>query len=255
MATRHGPITEGAEPKHVQLRAELAGWRHRARARQCDPLRARADGDVCRVARHRAPGHRGARRRGCAPPRAGQGHVRRSTPRAVAPPPRLVHPGHAPPWKDSVDARPPGRARSPAGGRRRLVRARPGRRPGGSSACAWPRASRWRSRPAGTPRLLPDLAATTSAGRSTSCSRREYGLAVDTADQTVRAEAADDDLARHLTSSVGDPVLAFERSQPLGGAPLERVISHYRGDRYELHISLDSTMPAGARTPPVEGTT
>ena len=72
---------------------------------------------------------------------------------------------------------------------------------------------------------------------------REYGLAVDTAEQTVRAEAADADLARHLDVTVGDPLMAFDRSSRSGGAPLERVLSHYRGDRYELHISLDSTMP------------
>jgi GntR family transcriptional regulator len=37
--------------------------------------------------------------------------------------------------------------------------------------------------------------------------------------------------------------MTFDRSSRSGGAPLERVVSHYRGDRYELHISLDSTMP------------
>ncbi len=72
---------------------------------------------------------------------------------------------------------------------------------------------------------------------------REYGLAVDTAEQTVRAEAADADLARHLDVAVGDPLMAFDRSSRSAGAPLERVLSHYRGDRYELHISLDSAMP------------
>jgi GntR family transcriptional regulator len=83
---------------------------------------------------------------------------------------------------------------------------------------------------------------------------REYGLAVDTADQTVRAEAADATLARRLGIAVGDPVLAFDRRSRSGGAPLEHVVSHYRGDRYELHVSLDSTMPEEARTPPPEGT-
>ena len=48
-------------------------------------------------------------------------------------------------------------------------------------------------------------------------------------------------------------MLAFDRRSRCGGAPLERVTSHYRGDRYELHFSLDSTMPDEARTPPLEG--
>jgi len=74
----------------------------------------------------------------------------------------------------------------------------------------------------------------------------EYGLAVDTAEQTVRAEAADEHVARHLGIRPGDAVLAFDRSSRTGGTPLERVLSHYRGDRYELHISLDSTMPQDA---------
>ena len=77
----------------------------------------------------------------------------------------------------------------------------------------------------------------------------EYGLAVDTAEQTVRAEAADATLARHLGVAVGDPLMAFDRSSRSGGAPLERVLSHYRGDRYELHISLDSTMPQDTQEP------
>ena len=72
-------------------------------------------------------------------------------------------------------------------------------------------------------------------------------MAVDTADQTVRAELADATLAHHLDVEPGDPVLAFDRRSRSGGAPLERVTSHYRGDRYELHVSLDSTMPEEAR--------
>ena len=70
----------------------------------------------------------------------------------------------------------------------------------------------------------------------------------------MRAETADADLARRLDVEPGDPLLAFDRLQPRGGAPLEQVTSHYRGDRYELHISLDSTMPEEPTRPPPEGT-
>ena len=98
-----------------------------------------------------------------------------------------------------------------------------------------------------SPRLLPDLGDHDLEQSLYELFAREYGLAVDTAEQTVRAEAADDELADRLDVAVGDPVMAFDRSSRSGGAPLERVLSHYRGDRYELHISLDSTMPQDAQ--------
>ena len=97
-----------------------------------------------------------------------------------------------------------------------------------------------------SPTLLPDLDRHDLGQSLYALFAREYGLAVDTAEQTVRSEGADDDLARHLDVRPGDPVMAFDRSSRTGGAPLERVLSHYRGDRYELHISLDSTMPQDA---------
>ncbi len=80
-----------------------------------------------------------------------------------------------------------------------------------------------------------------------------YGVPVDTADQTVRAELADAATAHHLGVQQGDPVLVFDRLSRSGGAPLEHVTSHYRGDRYELHVSLDCAMPDAAQPPPPEG--
>ena len=94
-----------------------------------------------------------------------------------------------------------------------------------------------------SPRLLPDLGSHDLEQSLYELFAQEYDLAVDTAEQTVRAETAGDDLARRLEVEVGGPVMTFDRSSRSGGAPLERVVSHYRGDRYELHISLDSTMP------------
>ena len=70
-----------------------------------------------------------------------------------------------------------------------------------------------------------------------------YGVAVDTAEQTVWAEVADERLARHLDVPARSAVMAFDRRGSTGGRPLERAVSHYRGDRYSLHVSLDSTMP------------
>ena len=105
-----------------------------------------------------------------------------------------------------------------------------------------------------SPALLPDLDRHDLGDSLYELFARVYGLVVDTAEQTVRAEAADATLAHHLDIGAGDPVLAFDRRSRTGAAPLEHVVSHYRGDRYELHISLDSTMPDHAGPPPTEGT-
>ena len=104
-----------------------------------------------------------------------------------------------------------------------------------------------------SPTLLPGLDRHDLARSLYELFAQEYGVVVDTAEQTVHAEVADPTLAHHLDVETGDPLLAFERRSRCAGAPLERVTSHYRGDRYELHISLDSTMPEEARTPPMEG--
>ncbi len=104
-----------------------------------------------------------------------------------------------------------------------------------------------------SPTLLPGLDRHDLARSLYELFAQEYGVVVDTPEQTVHAELADPTLAHHLDVEAGDPLLAFERRSRCGGAPLERVTSHYRGDRYELHVSLDSTMPEEARTPPLEG--
>ena len=91
--------------------------------------------------------------------------------------------------------------------------------------------------------LLPGLDGHDLTGSLYTILADAYGLAVDTADQTVWAEVADERLARYLAIEVGAPVMAFDRHGMSAGRPLERAVSHYRGDRYQLHVSLDSTMP------------
>ena len=93
-----------------------------------------------------------------------------------------------------------------------------------------------------SPTLLPGLDRHDLAGSLYELFAQVYDLPVDTAEQTVRAQPADATLAHHLDVEPGDAVLAFDRLSRSGGAPLEHVVSHYRGDRYELHVSLDSTM-------------
>jgi len=105
-----------------------------------------------------------------------------------------------------------------------------------------------------SPVLLPGLDRHDLAGSLYELFASQYGLRVDTAEQTVRAELADAALAHHLDVATGDPVLAFDRLSRTGDRPLEHVVSHYRGDRYELHVLLDRTMPDEAAAPPTEGT-
>lgn len=91
--------------------------------------------------------------------------------------------------------------------------------------------------------LLPDLVGHDLTGSLYTIFAEAYGVAVDTAEQTVWAEVADERLARHLDVPARSAVMAFDRRGSTGGRPLERALSHYRGDRYSLHVSLDSTMP------------
>ena len=79
------------------------------------PVRARADGDLRRLARHRAQGDRQPRRRRPAPPDPGQGHLRGPPPRREPPAPGVVLRGHAPPRTGPVDAPDAGRRGAPAG--------------------------------------------------------------------------------------------------------------------------------------------
>lgn len=66
----------------------------------------------------------------------------------------------------------------------------------------------------------------------------EYGLAIDSAEQTLWGETTDAVLARRLDAPLHTPLLVFRRVSRAGSLPLEHVVSRYRGDRYELHMSL-----------------
>ena len=251
----HRPITEGAEPKHVQLRAELARMAEddllpdaaipserelmeryavsRATVRRAiealiaDGVLRRVPGKGTFVALPRVQSHLhlasftvDMRRRGKAP------STRVVRLDAVVPPVEIGQ------WFGLGKGCPAWRVE-----RVRLA---------GGTPMAFEAA--WYS-----PTLLPDLDRHDLGQSIYALVGREYGLTFDTADQTVRAEAASADLARHLAVSKGDPLLAFERLSRSAGTPLEHVVSHYRGDRYELHISLDSTMPQDPQHPTTGG--
>jgi GntR family transcriptional regulator len=66
----------------------------------------------------------------------------------------------------------------------------------------------------------------------------EYGLTIDTAEQTLWGESADDVVADRLDAPVHTPLLVFRRVSSAGGRPIEYVVSRYRGDRYQIHMSL-----------------
>lgn len=68
---------------------------------------------------------------------------------------------------------------------------------------------------------------------------RTYDLVVDSAHQSVWAEAADGHKADLLGVSTGAPLLAFRRTSSAGRTAVEHNLSWYRGDRYQVHMSLD----------------
>jgi GntR family transcriptional regulator len=79
-----------------------------------------------------------------------------------------------------------------------------------------------------------------------------YALHVDHAEQTLWTEPADGPVARLLAVPEESPVLVFRRQSRAGPVPVEHVVSHYRGDRYQLHMTLsdDSAARRDERTTP-----
>ena len=77
-----------------------------------------------------------------------------------------------------------------------------------------------------------------------------FGLTIDSAEQTLWGESADAATGRRLDAPVHTPLLVFRRVSYVAGTPLEHVVSRYRGDRYQIHMSLghDEVGP-GSSTP------
>lgn len=65
-----------------------------------------------------------------------------------------------------------------------------------------------------------------------------YGVTIDSAEQTVWGEVADRPTARHLDGGDATPLLVFRRVSRAAGRPVEYTVSRYRGDRYQVHMSL-----------------
>jgi GntR family transcriptional regulator len=80
-----------------------------------------------------------------------------------------------------------------------------------------------------------------------------FDLTIDTAEQTLWGETADASTARHLDAPVNTPLLVFRRVSCAADRPLEYVVSRYRGDRYQIHMSLgrDGIGPSAPPPPQV----
>ncbi|XVX20037.1 GntR family transcriptional regulator [Actinomycetota bacterium] len=103
----------------------------------------------------------------------------------------------------------------------------------------------WCSAPA-----LPDLGRHNLTGSIYAVLSDHYGLTIDRAEQTTWAEVPDAQMSRVLDLPERTAVLLFHRQSTAAGTPLESVLSTYRGDRYSLHMSLDSSMPTDAPSQP-----
>jgi GntR family transcriptional regulator len=65
-----------------------------------------------------------------------------------------------------------------------------------------------------------------------------YGRRIDRAEQTVRADEADQETALLLGLTARRPVLVADRVSYSGDLAVEHALTTYRGDRYELQMSL-----------------
>jgi GntR family transcriptional regulator len=85
---------------------------------------------------------------------------------------------------------------------------------------------------------LPDLDRQNLSGSLYEVLTDRYGFGIDAAEQTLWGESADAATARRLDAPLHTPLLVFRRVSRAGDQLLEHVVSRYRGDRYQIHMSL-----------------
>lgn len=98
--------------------------------------------------------------------------------------------------------------------------------------------------------LLPGLDRHDLGGSLYALLAEQYGVVIDSAEQTIWGESAEGRVAKQLASPAHTPLLVFRRLSTSLGRPVEHVVSRYRGDRYQIHMSLgrdDTTTPAAPR--------
>ena len=69
----------------------------------------------------------------------------------------------------------------------------------------------------------------------------EYGMPIDRAQQTVAATPAADDVATLLGTRTGAPLLEFDRVSYSRDRPVEHARSWYRSDRYRVQMEVTAT--------------
>ncbi|MCF6376594.1 GntR family transcriptional regulator [Nocardioides KLBMP 9356] len=97
--------------------------------------------------------------------------------------------------------------------------------------------------------LLPDLDTEDLTGSLYTLFAERHGLVIDAAEQTLWGESAEGATARRLEAAVHTPLLVFRRVSSAAGRPVEHVVSRYRGDRYQVHMSLGAAPGATGKTP------
>jgi GntR family transcriptional regulator len=102
--------------------------------------------------------------------------------------------------------------------------------------------------------LLPGLDTADLTGSLYTLFASRYDLVIDSAEQTLWGEAAEGATARRLEAPVHTPLLVFRRVSSAVARPVEYVVSRYRGDRYQVHMSLGAT-PGAAGKPRRNSTT
>jgi GntR family transcriptional regulator len=90
------------------------------------------------------------------------------------------------------------------------------------------------------PALLPDLDRQDLTGSLYTLLADRYGCTIDRAEQTVRAAEADRETGVLLGLPPGRPVLVFDRVSFSGDRPVEHAESTYRGDRYEVQMTVQT---------------
>jgi GntR family transcriptional regulator len=86
--------------------------------------------------------------------------------------------------------------------------------------------------------LLPGLDRQDLSGSLYQVFEEAYGFAIEAAEQTLWGETADSATAARLDAPLHTPLLVFRRVSRAGDRRLEYVVSRYRGDRYQIHMSL-----------------
>jgi GntR family transcriptional regulator len=87
--------------------------------------------------------------------------------------------------------------------------------------------------------LLPDLDQQDLTGSLYTLLSERYGCTIDRAEQTVRAADSLAETATLLGLPLGRPVLEFDRVSYSAGRPVEHALSTYRGDRYEVQMTVE----------------